>query len=180
MNQKKIGAILIIAGIALSVLVYLAKSKEDSTINLLIEEQGSCFLDDGTCLHADRDLTVYIIGWVISGALILLGSYLSFIDTTETVLAKHQLEVAAALGEAKRYEKEKDEFSAFLSGFNEEEQKALKAIKEQDGIKQSTLRYRTGISKTSLSLLLKSLENKGIISRKASGKTNEVFLIKKF
>lgn len=180
MNQKQIGAVVIIVGIVLAVFVFMAKIREDKALNLLISQQGSCYLDDGTCLHEDRSYTLYIIGWVLSGALIILGIYLIVFDKTQKMLAEQQVTVSTALKEAKKQEKEKDEFKAFLSGFSKEEQNILKAIKEQDGIQQSTLRFRTGMSKTTLSLILKSLEERGIISRKQSGKTNEVYLRKKF
>ncbi|MBU0756634.1 MAG: MarR family transcriptional regulator [Nanoarchaeota archaeon] len=180
MNQKQIGIILIVIGIALTIFVFMAKEKEDKIIRQMVMDKGSCFLDDGTCLHDDRDYSMYIFGWVISVSLLLFGIYLTFFDKTQQVLAEHQVKVSSALREAKKHETKNGRFNAFLSGFSEEEQTILKAIKEQEGIKQSTLRFRTGMSKTKLSLLLKSLEERNIISRKPAGKTNEVFLRKKY
>ncbi|MBU0471497.1 MAG: hypothetical protein KKF65_02660 [Nanoarchaeota archaeon] len=179
MKQKQIGIILIILAIILSIFTYTLKAREEKYINNIIHETGSCFLSDGTCLHADRNIYIYIIGWAMSIAIGIFGIYL-IIDKTDKTLAEQQVIVTHALNEAKKNEKEKDEFKAFLTGFEEDQQKVLKAVKEQEGIKQSTLRYRTDMSKTTLSLLLKKLEERKIIKRKPSGKTNEVYLIKKF
>lgn len=176
MNQRLIGIIVIIIGVLLASFVYMAKLQEDKAINQMIKEQGSCYLPDGTCLHEDRSYTIYIFGGVLSLGLIILGIYLVAFDRTQSILAEQNRQVAGALAEAKK----KDEFTAYLSGFNEDEQKLIKAVREQEGIKQSTLRYRIGMSKTSLSLMLKDLEHRGIISRKESGKTNEIFLRKRF
>ena len=180
MNQKQIGIIVLIIGLMLAGFVYVVKVREDNHINLLIKDQGSCFLPDGTCLHGDRDYMIYVFGWVISFGLVILGIYLIFFDKTQQVLAENQKKVVGALKDAKKVEKEKDEFKAFLSGFSQEEKSVLSAIHAQDGIKQSTLRYKTGISKSSLSLLLKSLEERRLITRNKSGKTNEVYLKKMF
>ena len=75
---------------------------------------------------------------------------------------------------------EKDAFDAYLAAFEPQEQLILKAIREQDGILQSTLRYRVGMGKASLSLKLAEFEKKGIISRKEKGKSNQIFLRKRF
>lgn len=180
MNQKQIGIILIIVGIILSVFTYVVKERDDAYIKSIMLETGSCFLEDGTCLHADRSIALYIIGWVISTGLILFGIYLAFIDKTYEQLTEHQVKVSTALENAKRFEKEKDEFNAYLAGFSSDQQKIMRAVHEQDGIKQSTLRFRVNMSKTTLSLILKSLEERGVIKRKARGKTNQVYLVKKF
>jgi DNA-binding MarR family transcriptional regulator len=180
MKQKHIGIIIIIVGLMLALFVYMSKLREDSYIKDVISETGSCYLTDGTCLHEDRKYGIYIIGGTLSLSLILFGVYLAFFDRTQEFLERHQKEVSSALRNAKLIEKDKDEFNAFVSGFPPDEQTVLKAIKEQDGILQSTLRYRTGMSKTALSLLLKSFEQRGIISRAESGKTNKIFLRKKF
>jgi uncharacterized membrane protein len=137
-------------------------------------------MESGTCLHQDRNINFFIVSYVITSVLVVMGVYLSFFDKTEEILMDHQKKISRALKEAKAKEKEKDEFAAFLKGFSEDEQKVLKAIHEQDGITQSTLRYRVDMSKTSLSLMLKSLEERKYISREESGKTNKIHLVKKF
>ena len=179
MNQKQIGTILIIIGILAGIFTYYLNTQENKTINNLVDSTGTCFLEDGTCLH-NQNTAITIIGIVISMALLILGLYLVIFDKTQKKLAEQHLEVSKALENAKQHEKQKDEFSAFLSGFTEDEQKILKAIHEQEGIKQSTLRYKAGMSKASLSLTIKSLEQRKIVNKKPSGKTNQLYLIKKF
>lgn len=177
MNQKQIGTIVVLLGLLLGVFVIMSYIKENQYIQLFMDKnEGSCYLDDGTCLHADRSYSLMIFGGILAGALIVLGVYLFFFDKTQKLLVEQNSQVSRALVEAKN----KDEFNAFFSGFTSEEQSVLKAVHEQDGIKQSTLRFRTGMSKASLSLLLKSLEERDIIYRNKSGKTNEVYLRKKF
>lgn len=176
MNQKQIGIVVVIIGLLVAAFVYMAKTREDAAIEAFTQEMGSCYLADGTCLHDEQDNSLYIMGGILAGALGILGVYLLFFEKTQELIMKQQLEVSSALKEAKRQEKEKDEFRAFLAGFTEDEQKVLKAIREQDGIKQSTLRYRTGMSKTTLSLMLSGMEKRGIVSRKPAGKTKQVFL----
>ena len=176
MNQKQLGFSLILIGILLTGFIYFAKEREDSYVKQVIDEQGGiCYLADGTCLH-EREYTIYYFGGILAAAIVILGVYLIFFNKGQELLLKQHKEIASALTEAK----EKDAFQAYLAGFSEEEQKVLNAIREQEGIQQSTLRYRTGIAKTSLSLLLKSLEERGVISKKEHAKTNQVFLIKKF
>jgi DNA-binding MarR family transcriptional regulator len=181
MNQKQIGIILLVVGIIIACLVYVAKVREDRAIaQIIIAQGGSCYLPDGTCLHEDRDYTPFIIGWIVSGALLILGVYLVLFDKTQQALADHQRLVSTALEHAKRHDKEKDEFHAFLSAFSPEEQIVLRTIREEEGITQSTLRFKAGLSKTGLSIMLTDFEKRGLISREPKGKTNQVFLRKKF
>ncbi len=176
MNSKQIGVVVLIIGVFIGMFVYQSKAREDTMIDAIVKDTGSCYLADGTCLHDEQNNVLYIFGGVLSGALLILGLYLLLFERSQEILAKQHLEVSSALKEAKKQEREKDEWSAFLSGFSEDERKVLSAIHEQDGIKQSTLRYRAGVSKTALSLMLSEFEKKSIVSRKPSGKTKQVFL----
>lgn len=175
MKTKYLGLILILLTILFSIFIFLAKQREDFYVNKIIEDQGGICYVNGICLH-DREYSAYYFGGALVFILLGLSIYLLFFDRSQKALIKQQEQVTHALEEAKH----RDEFRAYVAGFSEEEQKILNAVHEQEGIQQSTLRYRTGIAKTSLSLLLKSLEERGVITRKEHGKTNQVFLVKKF
>ena len=63
-----------------------------------------------------------------------------------------------------------------LKALDPEEKTVIKAVKEQDGITQQTLRFRTDLHKSKLSLVLDGLEKKDLIRRIEQGKTKQVFL----
>lgn len=179
MNQKQIGIVLIIFAVMLVIILFLFKSQLDFSSHQAMAENGTCFTEDGVCLH--QRATVYLaVGFSLSAIIFILGIYLIFFDSTQKKLAEQQLTVAKALKLAGARVSEKTKFDSFLAGFTDDEQNVLKAIHSQDGIKQSTLRFKTGISKTSLSLILKDLEKRDFVSRKPSGKAKEVYLRKKF
>ncbi len=169
MDNKKLGIILVIVALFLTAIIFLVKAREDTIIGKVITEKGSCFLNDGTCLHADRDITLYIIGLIISAAILALGAYLIFFD-------KSQKEIVQTLERQKHIQIEEEKFNILLKGLNEDEKAIMKAVRDQDGITQQTLRLRTDIHKSKLSILLDSLEKKDLISRKEKGKTKQVFL----
>jgi len=179
MDNRQIGILLMIIGLVTGVFVAVSKIREDQDISLIVQKTGSCYLADGTCLH-DRSQIWFIFGGIIAASLLILGNYLVFFDKTHKQILEHEHKMISKIEEVKKIDKEKDEFKAFLAGFKDDEKRVLSAVHEQDGIEQSTLRYRTGISKTSLSLMLKNFEERELISRKQHGKTNKVFLRKKF
>ncbi len=181
MRQRHIGVVFIIIGIFLSIFVYGAYQREVDMVDMHMQETGSCFLDDGTCLHGEINSPFYMLGFGVSIALAIFGFYIGFIDKTQEHMEMHQEKISKALKEASEKDSEKEAFNAFLSNFDDDEKRVLKAIHEQaDGIKQSTLRFRTEMSKTGLSMMLKRFEDKGIVSRKEEGKTNRVFFVKRF
>jgi DNA-binding MarR family transcriptional regulator len=169
MDNKKLGIILVIAAVVLIASTSINKSKEDSLVRQIIEEQGSCFLEDGTCLHDDRSMTLYTLTWIFSAALAALGAYLLFFE-------KSQKEIVSALRKQKQIKVKEEKFSILLKGLNEDEKKVIKAVKEQDGITQQTLRLRTGLHKSKLSIVLDGLEKKNLVTRKIKGKTKQVFI----
>ena len=179
MNQRYLGVILIVISVLSGVTTYVVYKQEQQTLNILLEEKGTCFLEDGTCVHEQANTSFFVLS-LISLALFILALYLLIFDRAQRLIQDHHLEVSNALAKAKQHEREKDEFSSFLEAFDETEQTILKAIRQQEGITQSTLQYKTGLSKTRLSLILRALEEKNIVARKLTGKTKKIFLKKTF
>ncbi len=171
MNNKKIGVIIGILGLLLSASIFLMIQKDDQEIDIFVEDKGSCFLDDGTCLHQDRDYTLFNFGWILSAGMIILAFYLIFVDKTNEKIEENKKKIEEAIKETKD-----DKFEIFLSAFDDDNKLILKTIKKNEGITQSTLRFKTGLSKAHLSNLVNILEGKEFISRKARGKTYEIYL----
>ena len=76
--------------------------------------------------------------------------------------------------------KKDDKFQLLLRPLDDNKRKDLKAIKEQRGITQATLRYRADLSKATISQILTDFEKKNLIKRKEKGKTYKVFLTKDY
>ena len=176
MKQMHMGILLIVLGMLVGGVVTGVKFQQDALVEGFVMEQGSCFLDDGTCLHKDMPVWPFVIGWAVSLVLILLGVYVGFIDKSRDELLRHQERLSGVLHGVQK----KDKFEAFLVGFDPDTQNVLRAVFDEDGITQSTLRFKVGMSKTALSLVLKGLEDKGFVSRKDKGKTKQVFMVKRF
>ena len=174
MNQKQIGIIIIILGIITAGFIYSFKQQADYAATQVLDETGTCITEQG-CLH-EKNNNLFLLGIVISVLMLGLGIYLIFFDKTQEKLAEHQVKVSEALKDAK----DKDEFKAFIAGFSEDEQIILKVVHEQEGIKQSSIRYKADLSKTTVSLILKSLEERKIVTRKPEKKTYRVYLKKQF
>ena len=83
MENKKLGIILIVAAILIASSIYIAKSRDDALIKKIVKQEGTCFLEDGTCLHEDRDMTFYIAGWIFSAIIIALSLYLIFFEKSQ-------------------------------------------------------------------------------------------------
>jgi len=169
MDNKKLGIILLIAGIVLISLLYAIKAREDAIVDEFVDEEGTCYLDDGTCLHSDRGILVYIIGMILGGAIVALSVYILFFE-------RSQKEILSTLENHKKIQVNEEKFDILLKGLDEFEKKVIKAVKDQDGITQQTLRLRTDMHKSKLSIVLDGLEKKELIKRIEKGKTKQVFL----
>jgi uncharacterized membrane protein len=82
----------------------------------------------------------------------------------------------SALESHKKEQTAEERFRLLLKGLDSEEKKVIKAVKEQDGITQHTLRLRSDLHKSKLSIVLDRLEKKGLVKRIVKGKTKQVFL----
>ena len=102
-----------------------------------------------------------------------LGIYLLFFSTSEEAILKR-------LEEEKNIKVGQGKFELVLKAMDDNEKKVLNAIREQEGITQSTLKYRTDLSKAKVSQILTDFEKKNLVKREAKGKTYSVYLVENF
>ena len=168
MNNKKLGIALVVFCIFVAVIFFSFKNqiKDINTASCTCEA-----MQQGDVCEAQQN-NFEIIDYAsiaLIFSMLALGIYLIFFE-------KSQKEIVSTLENHKKIQTEEEKFNILLKGLDAEEKKVITAVKEQDGITQSTLRLRTDLHKSKLSIVLDGLEKKGLISRKEKGKTKQVFL----
>jgi len=168
MNNKKLGIALVIFCIFVAVIFFNFKNqiKEINTASCTCEAMQL----GGVCSAQQNNFGIIDYASIaLIFSMLALGIYLIFFE-------KSQKEIVKTLENHKKIQTEEEKFNILLKGLDAEEKKVIKAVKEQDGITQQTLRLRTDLHKSKLSIVLDGLEKKGLIARKEKGKTKQVFL----
>ena len=164
MNNKRIGLLILFLGVLLSAILVFAMG------GLYTEaEYLGCFADN-TCKAVESKITSMHFAFGIIGFLLSLGVYLLFFSHGEEAMIKR-----IERQETKLTDDEK--FSLILRALSDEEKQVMKEVKENQGITQSTLRIKIGMSKAKLSYVLSDLEKKGLIKRVKKGKTLAIYQI---
>ncbi|MAG50932.1 hypothetical protein CL621_04845 [archaeon] len=167
MNNKRLGLILVLACILIGLVIF----SFDRQLNQQTEANCDCeeMQSGGMCSKEERLPWQTYFGIILISGMAALGIYLIFFE-------KSQKAIISTLEKQKQVQTSEEKFNILLKGLNENERKIIKAVKEQDGITQQTLRLRTDMHKSKLSIVLDGLEKKGLIARKEKGKTKQVFL----
>jgi len=175
MDNRKLGIIFITIGIFFSLILFIFVSQVNDLVNQLMLQTGGLCIQNGKCVHEQNNYPIYL-GIALIVATLSFGIYLIFFEREQRKLEKAQEKIVERLEETKKERSEDEKFNILLKGLSEEEQNILKVLKEQDGIQQATLRIRTSMSKAKLSIVLKEMEERGLIKKVEDGKKNKVYL----
>ena len=177
MNSRKAGFLVILIGLAFIAVLFAYKIQVDRLTDSLMEQSGGNCVADGECIHEQSNIpfTAGIAAIVFTFG---FGIYLLLFSKTARSFEAAQKNILKKISSTKNKELKEERFSILLEGLDEGEKKALTKVKEQDGISQTTLMYRTDMSKSKLSMVLSQLERKNLITKVKKGKINNIFLKK--
>ena len=167
MENKKLGVIILSFSVIASVLAF-------GFMNVLGRQTTAlqCY-STNECQRVESLLGLSHVAVGLISFIGALGIYLLFFSTSEEAIMRR-------LEEEKNMKLGQDKFELVLMAMDDNEKKVLKAIKEQDGITQSTLKYRTDLSKAKVSQILTDFERKHLVKREEKGKTYAVYLAENF
>lgn len=164
MNQKKIGGVIIVLSLLFGVLLFYLLSEFSSES----EQLGCTPSQQCQPIVQSINITHFIFG-LIAGTLAFGVYMILFYKCDDKIMQRLEDEKNKKLSE--------DKFTILLKGLDKYEQVVIKSIKEHSGITQSTLRIRTKLSKAKISRVIQQLEDKNLVSKSKSKKTNELFLV---
>ena len=163
MENKKLGTLFVIFSIIFLIFLFYFN------LNMNQESNALGCNPSAECQKVSNFLDFTNLGFGIFGFMFGLGFYLLFFNKTDEKIMKR-------LEEEKNNKINDERFNIILKALDDYEKKVMKAVKEQGGITQSTLRLRTDMSKAKLSYVLQELEKRNLIKRIPEGKTLKVFL----
>ena len=167
MENKKLGIIILSFSVVATILAF-------GVMGVLNRQTTSlqCYPTQD-CQRVESLIGISHIAVGLISFIAALGIYLLFFSTSEEAILRR-------LEEEKNMKLQEDKFELVLKGMDENEKKVLKAIREQNGITQSTLKFRADLSKAKISQVLTDFERKNLIRREEKGKTYELFLSESF
>ena len=167
MENKKLGFVILSISVVASILAF-------GFMGVLGRQTSSLQCYPTTeCQRVESLLGLSHIAVGLISFVAALGIYLLFFSTSEEAILRR-------LEEEKNRKVEGDKFELVLRAMDDNEKIVIKAIREQEGITQSTLRFRTDLSKSKISQILTNFEKKSLIKREEKGKTYSVYLAENF
>ena len=167
MENKKLGFVILSFSIVASVLAF-------GFMGILGRQTTSLQCYPTTeCQRVESLLGLSHIAVGLISFISALGIHLLFFSTSEEAILKR-------LEQEKNMKIEESRFDLVLKAMDENEIKVFKAIKEQEGITQSTLKFRADLSKAKISQILTDFEKKHLVKRELKGKTYAVYLTENF
>ena len=174
-NVKKIGLLMVAIAVIVVVFGLWVKTYNDKIAWLQTNQTGSCYLPDGTCLHATSDIIFYSsLG--IALFLAALGFYLLLKkNEPKKVIIKRMQN-----GKAERQNEKATKEIEAPKTLNPETKNIFDLIVSSNGaILQGELVAKSNMDKVKVSRILDKLEMLGLIERRRHGMSNLVVLKKK-
>ena len=164
-SHKLIGIFLIALSIIVGVFGIWIKTYNDGIAQVRVNETGSCYLPDGTCLHTTSDSIMYSsIGIAI--LIFAIGMYL-VLRTRSTAVRKTPTKRPA----------KKPLAATSMAALGDDSKKIFGIITQSNGaVLQGEIVTKSGMSKVKVSRALDKLEMQGLIERRRHGMSNLVVL----
>jgi len=169
METKKLGFLILGMSVVLGLIMFSYMGK------LNAQEQTYNCNPTRQCQQVNSLLGLSHVAVGFISFIFALGFYLLFFNKSEVDMSKYN-DALEKIQEEKTQKTAEDNFNLLLRPLDENERKVLRSIKDEEGVTQSTLKYRTNLSKAKVSQILTDFEKKNLVARKGKGKTYEVFL----
>ncbi|HLC55001.1 MAG TPA: hypothetical protein VJJ75_00550 [Candidatus Nanoarchaeia archaeon] len=162
MQNKKIGAVLIVLSVILGGYLLTSIAGTNAEYTKMCAPNQQC-AQIGTSLGWSH----FAVGIIFS--ILSLGFYLVFFSRTDDLLLKNlEHDVLAREDEQK--------VKLMTKALDENERRIFSVVRDQPGITQNMVTFKTHLSKAKVSQVLSDFEKKQLVYRKPQGKTYSVYL----